>query len=205
METYTKEAGIFFVDDEADIRRIVRIILEDKFNCYVKCFDNGCACLDALKNPQRECDLLITDVRMPEMDGLTLLKEVKQLRPWLSVLVVSGAGNVPMAVTALKAGSMDFIEKPIDVKILYPLVTSALHRSFTANEFAGKPLTNSEKEILKLIAGGKSNSEMAAFLHRSIRTIERHRYLLMRKLNVSSPAELTKAAIALGLTSPDVF
>jgi DNA-binding NarL/FixJ family response regulator len=100
---------------------------------------------------------------------------------------------------------MDFIEKPIDMKILFPLVTSALHRSFVANEFAGKPLTNSEKEILKLIAGGKSNSEMAALLHRSIRTIERHRYLLMRKLNASSPAELTKAAIALGLTSPNVL
>ncbi len=205
METYTKEASIFFVDDEADIRRIVRIVLEEKFNCYVKCFDNGCSCLEALKNPQRECDLLITDVRMPGMDGLTLLNEAKQLRPWLSVLVITGVGNVQMAVQAIKAGAMDFIEKPVNVEVLFPLVKSALYRSLIANEFAGKPLTNSEKEILKLIASGKSNSEMAALLHRSIRTIERHRYLLMRKLNVSSPAELTKAAIALGLTSPNIF
>ncbi|MCE5341952.1 MAG: response regulator [Planctomycetaceae bacterium] len=205
MDTPIKDASIFFVDDEVDMRRIARIFLEDKFCCYVKCFDSGYACLEALKNPQRECHLLITDVNMPGMDGMALLKEVKQLRPWLSVLLVTGYGNVPMAVKALKSGAMDFLERPVDTKILFPLVTSALHRSLTANKFAGKPLTNSEKEILKLIAEGNSNSEMAALLHRSIRTIERHRYLLMRKLNVSSPAELTKAAIALGLTSPDIL
>lgn len=204
MGTYTKEASIFFVDDDADMRRMVRIILEDKFNCYVKCFDNGYACLEALRNPYRECDLLITDVRMSEMDGLTLLREVKQLRPRLSVLVVSGVGTVPMAVAALKAGAVDFIEKPLDMKNLYCQVSSALQRTLAADELAGKPLTNAEREILKLIAEGKSNSEMAAFLHRSIRTIERHRYSLMRKLNAGSPAELTKIAIALGLTSFDV-
>ena len=205
METYTKESSIFFVDDDEGMRKITRIILEEEFRCYVKCFDNGLSCLDALRNPQRECDLLITDVRMSGMDGLTLLKEVKQLRPCLPVLILTGFGNVPMAVNALKAGAMDFIEKPLDGKVLFPLVTSALNRSSKASEFTGKPLTNSEREVLKLIAEGKSNSEMAALLHRSVRTIERHRYLLMRKLNVNSPAELTKVAIALGLTSPDVL
>ncbi|OHB53933.1 MAG: hypothetical protein A2Y12_12130 [Planctomycetes bacterium GWF2_42_9] len=205
MGTYTKEASIFFVDDEADIRKIVRITLEDKFNCYVKCFDNGSACVEALKNPQRECDLLITDVRMPQMDGVALLQEAKQLRPWLSVLILSAHGNVPLAVKALKSGAFDFIEKPIDTDILFPLVASALQRGLKAGKIAGTPITNSEREILKLIAEGKSNSEMAAYLHRSIRTVERHRYFLMRKLNVSSPAELTKAAIALGLTSPEIL
>ncbi|OHB47935.1 MAG: hypothetical protein A2Y10_01975 [Planctomycetes bacterium GWF2_41_51] len=205
MDVYTREAVIFFVDDDEGIRRTIRVSLEEKFQCYVKCFDNGYSCLEALKNPQRECHLLITDVIMPGMDGISLLKEVKQLRPLLSVLIVSGVANVSMAVKALKSGAIDFIEKPLDENVLFPLVTSVLQRSFKDNEIAGKPLTFSEREILKLIAGGKSNSEMAAFLHRSVRTIERHRYQLMRKLNVSSPAELTKAAIALGLTSIDIL
>jgi len=205
MDVHTKEASIFFVDDEADMRKIVRIMLEEKFNCYVKCFDNGYACLEALKNPQRECHLLITDVNMPNIDGITLLKEVKRLRPWLSVLLITGYGNVQMAVNAIKAGAMDFIEKPVTAETLFPIVTSALERSFKADEMAGMPLTNAEREILKLMVEGKSNSEIAAFLHRSIRTIERHRYSLMRKLNVSNQTELAKVAVVLRLTSPGVL
>jgi two-component system response regulator FixJ len=205
MDTLIKEACIFIVDDEMDMGRIARVILEEKFCCYVKFFDNGIACVEALKNPHRECHLLITDVKMPHMDGIALLQEAKQLRPWLSVLILSAHGNVPLAVKALKLGAIDFIEKPIDPNVLFPLVTSALQRSIRADKIAGRPLTHSEREILRLIAEGKSNSEMAAYLHRSIRTIERHRHSLMRKLNVSSPAELTKAAIALGLSSPEIL
>jgi two-component system response regulator FixJ len=204
MDTHTREAIIFFVDDEEYVRRFARASLEEKFHCYVKCFDNAVSCLEALKNPQRDCHLLITDMIMPVMDGMALLKEVKQLRPWLPVLMITGFGNVTTAVQAIKLGALDFIEKPFDEKIFFPLVTLALNRSFKADELAGKPLTASEKEILKLIADGKSNSEMAAFLHRSIRTIERHRYYLMRKLNVSSSAELTKAAVVLGLTTLEI-
>jgi two-component system response regulator FixJ len=205
MNAHTKEASIFFVDDEADMRKIVRIMLEEKFNCYVKCFDNGYTCLEALKNPQRECHLLISDVNMPDMDGLALLKEAKRLRPWLSVLLITSFGTVPMAVNALKSGAIDFIEKPLDTEVVFPVVTSALDRSLKADEMAGKPLTGSEREILKLMVEGKSNSEIAAFLHRSVRTIERHRYSLMRKLNVSNQTELAKVAVVLRLTSPGVL
>jgi two-component system response regulator TtrR len=205
MNAHSKEACIFFVDDEADMRKIVRIMLEEKFNCYVKCFDNPHLCLEALKNPQRECHLLITDVNMPNMDGITLLKEAKRLRPWLSVLIVTGFGNIPTAVSALKSGAMDFIEKPLDSTVIFPLIESALDRSFKADEMAGKLLTDSEREILKLMVEGKSNCEIAALLHRSIRTVERHRYSLMHKLNVSNQIELAKITVALRLTSPGVL
>ncbi|MEN6383910.1 MAG: response regulator [Phycisphaerales bacterium] len=199
-----KEPVIYLVDDDEEIRKRLRAELEDEFKCYVKCYENGAACLEALQSPQRDCSFLITDVRMPYMDGLTLLKEVKQLRPWLSVLVFTACGNVPLAVNALKSGALDFIEKPFASQVLFPLVSSALDRSLKADEIAGKPLSPSEKEILKLIAEGKSNYQMSALQHRSVRTIERHRYTLMHKLNVTSPAELTKAAIALGLTTPEI-
>lgn len=204
METATKQACIFFVDDEAGIRKIVRLTLEEELPCYVTCFDNANDCLEALNDEQRRCSLLITDIKMPGMDGLTLLTKVRQLRPLLPILIITGHGDVPMAVKALKTGALDFIEKPLDEHILLPAVETALKRSANTEDFTGKPLTDSETRILQLIAEGKSNSEMAAFLHRSIRTIERHRYQLMRKLNVSSPAELTKVALALGLTSPEI-
>ena len=204
METATKQVSIFFVDDEAGIRKIVRLTLEEELPCYVTCFDNATDCLDALKDEQRRCNLLITDVKMPEMDGMTLLTKVRQLQPLLPILIITGHGDVPMAVKALKTGALDFIEKPLDERVLLPAVEAALKRSANTEDLAGKPLTNSETRILQLIAEVKSNSEMAAFLHRSIRTVERHRYQLMCKLNVSSPAELTKVALALGLTSPEI-
>ena len=205
METETKPACIFFVDDEAGIRKIVRLTLEEELPCHVTCFDNATSCLEALKEQERRCSLLITDIKMPGMDGLALLSKIRQLRPLLPILIITGHGNVPMAVEALKTGALDFIEKPLDEHVLLPAVEAALKRSANTEYMAGKPLTDSETKILQLIAEGKSNSEMSAFLHRSIRTIERHRYQLMCKLNANSPAELTKVALALGLTSPEII
>lgn len=204
METATKQASIFLVDDEAGICKIVRLTLEEELPCYVSCFDNAADCLEALKDEQRRCSLLITDIKMPGMDGMTLLAKARQLRPLLPILIITGHGDVSMAVKALKIGALDFIEKPLDEQVLLPVVEAALKRSAGIEDLAGKPLTDSEIRILRLIAEGKSNSEMAGFLYRSIRTIERHRYQLMHKLNVSSPAELTKVALALGLTSPEI-
>ena len=205
METATKQACIFFVDDEVGIRKIIRLTLEEELPCYVTCFDNAINCLEALKDEQRRCSLLISDIKMPGMDGLTLLTKVRQLRPLLPILIITGHGDVPMAVKALKTGALDFIEKPLDEHVLLSAVEKALKQSANTEEHSGKPVTDSETRILQLIAEGKSNSEMAAFLHRSIRTVERHRYHLMRKLNVSSPSELTKVALALGLTSPEII
>lgn len=198
----TKQDCIFFVDDEVGIRKIVRLTLEDELPCYVTCFDNAADSLEALKDEHRQCSLLITDIKMPGMDGMTLLAKVRQLRPLLPILIITGHGDIPMAVKALRIGALDFIEKPLDERILVPAVQVALKQNAYAEGYTGKPLTDSEIGILQLISEGKSNAEMAFLLHRSIRTVERHRYNLMHKLDVNSPAELTKIAIALGLTSP---
>jgi two-component system, LuxR family, response regulator FixJ len=204
MQTTPKQPCIFFVDDEAGIRKIVRLTLEEELSCCVTCFGNAKECLDALADEQRRCDLLITDIKMPGMDGMTLLAKVRPLRPILPILVVTGHGDVPMAIKALKAGAMDFIGKPLDEHILLLAVKIALSKSMNADHWIGKPLTGSETQILQLVAEGNSNSEMAHLLNRSIRTIERHRYQLMKKLGVGSAAELTKVALALGLTSLDI-
>lgn len=204
METAAKQANIFFVDDEVGIHKIVRLTLEEQLPCHVTCFDNAVDCLSALKDRQERCSVLITDIRMPGMDGMELLTCVRQLRPSLPVLIITGHGDVPMAVKAIQEGALNFIEKPLDEQVLLSTVETALKQSAKIEELTEKPLTCSEIGILRLISEGRSNSEMAHLLHRSIRTIERHRYHLMHKLNVSSPAELTKIALTLGLTSPQI-
>lgn len=204
METAAKQANIFFVDDEIGIRKIVRLTLEEQLPCHVTCFDNAVDCLDSLKDRQERCSVLITDIKMHGMDGMELLSCVRQLRPSLPVLIITGHGDVPMAVKAIQKGALNFIEKPLDEQVLLSAVETALKQSANIEELTDNPLTCSEIEILRLISEGRSNSEMAYLLHRSVRTIERHRYQLMHKLNVGSPAELTKIALTLGLTSPQI-
>ncbi len=204
MENTAGKSEVFFVDDESGIRKIVRLTLEEELSCCVTCFDNAADCLEVLNQHKRQCHLLITDIKMPGMDGIALLAKVRQLRPLLPILIITGHGDVPLAVKALKLGALDFIEKPLDEAVLLPVVQGVLERSAYSEHLAGQPLTKTETTVLKLIADGKSNSEMARILHRSIRTVELHRYRLTRKLNVTSPAELTKIALTLGLTSPQV-
>lgn len=197
----TQQTNIFFVDDEAGIRKIVKLVLEEELSCCVSCFENAVDCLKVLNDKQEQCSVLITDIRMPGIGGMELLTEVRQIRPLLPVLIITGHGDVPLAVKALKAGAWDFIEKPLDQQVLLSAVETALKQSAKVEKLTGEPLTVSETSILQLISEGKSNADMAQSLHRSIRTVERHRYQLMHKLKVSSPAELTKVALALGLIS----
>ncbi|MCD6392342.1 MAG: response regulator transcription factor [Planctomycetes bacterium] len=111
---------------------------------------------------------------------------------------------MPLAAKTIQEGAFGFIEKPMDESILVNAVEAAIKQGAKVEELTGKLLTNSETMILQLISEGKSNSEMAYMLHRSIGTIERHRDRLMKKLNAGNSAELTKVALALGLTSPQI-
>jgi two-component system response regulator FixJ len=187
---------IFFVDDEAGIREIVRKTLKSP-DTEVSCFASARACLEQLRS--RKCDLLITDVRMPGMDGLELLTRTRRIAPWVAVLVVSGYGDIPMAVRALKAGAADFIEKPLTKEGLLSAVESALALKAEADPFVGKELTKAERRVLHFILEGKSNRETAHILHRSEKTIEVHRNHIMRKLGVDNVVGLIRRAAAMGL------
>ncbi len=136
---------------------------------------------------------------MPEMDGIELLAKAKRLAPWMPILVITGFGDIPTAVTVIKAGAVDFIEKPLDKKSFLWKVKSILQQSTSDDSYRGKPLTESEMIVLKLIINGKSNKEIAYLLHRSIRTIEVHRSHLMRKLDVDNIVDLVKRAAMMGL------
>jgi len=136
---------------------------------------------------------------MPEMDGMELLTKARRLAPWLPILVITGYGDIPMAVAAIKAGAVDFIEKPLDKKSFLWKVKSILQQSTVDDSYRGKSLTESEMRVLKLIISGKSNKEIAYILHRSIRTIEVHRGHLMHKLDVDNVVDLVKRAAMMGL------
>ncbi len=187
---------VFLVDDEPAILKVLGNSLKD-IGCKVTKFADARECLTNIV--RNDCGLLITDVNMPGMDGMTLLHEVKKVRPQLPVLIITGYGDIPMAVEAVKAGAIDFIEKPLDEETFIPIVESALSISYGPDGQGDKALTPSELRILSLICDGHSNKQMAAILSRSVRTIENHRHRIMRKLNVDNAAELVRTALKMGI------
>jgi len=187
---------VFFVDDDPKICRVVAETLEETGVC-VQCFTSAADCLKEMGS--QRCDLLITDVRMPRMDGLQLLQEAKSIAPWLPVLVVSGYADVPMAVAALKAGAADFIEKPLRRDSLLRKVSALLEDNEPGDADLGRTLTKSELRVLRLVVNGKSNKEIASTLHRSVRTVEVHRSHIMHKLGVCNLVDLIRRAAAMGL------
>ena len=195
METGTQE-HVFFVDDEPKVRRVVRKMLE-RAGIHVSCFGTADECLSHLTSER--CDLLITDVKMPGRDGIELLIAVKELQPWLPVIVVTGFGNVPMAVRALKAGAADFLEKPLDREVLLKTIRTIARRSTAQGTLLDHSLTKVEMKVLFHILEGKNNREVADLLHRSPRTVEVHRRHVMRKLNADNVVELVRRAAELRL------
>jgi len=192
---------IFFVDDEPKIRAIVGETLEG-VGFKVSCFASAMDCLKELRS--QRCDLLITDVRMPEMDGIELLREAKRIAPWLRVLLVTGYGDVPMAVAAFKTGAVDLIEKPLDRETLLSAIESVLKQITPVEPLLGESLTKTEMRVLSLLMDSKGNKGIARLLRRSVRTIETHRCRIMRKFGVDNLLDLFKRATAMGLVKPRV-
>jgi two-component system response regulator FixJ len=188
MINITKQ-HIFFVDDEPNVRKMVGRTLEQA-ELKVTCFAHAAKCLKKLHSQM--CDLLITDVKMPEMDGIELLTEVKRIIPSLPVLVITGYGDISMAVTALKAGASDFIAKPLDRKTFLSAVESVLKRDTLTHPLVKKVLTKTELRVLRLMLAGKSTKEIAKLRYRSVRTIEDQRGSIMRKLGVDNLVDLVK-------------
>jgi FixJ family two-component response regulator len=187
---------VFFVDDEPGVRGVVRKTLE-RAGLNVSCFSGAQECLAQLTTER--CDLLITDVKMPEKDGIELLSEVKELLPWLPILVVTGFGDVPMAVRALKAGASDFIEKPLDRDVILEKVRTLLAEHAAQSALLDHSLTRTEMKILFHILDGRNNREIANLLHRSPRTIEVHRRHLMQKMNANNVVALLRRAAEMRL------
>jgi len=185
---------IFLVDDEPDVLKSIALTLRSR-RYLVSSFATAAKCLEQLH--RRDCDLLITDIKMPDMDGVELLAEVKRIAPYLPVLLITGYADIPMAVKAIKAGAFDFIEKPFEKNDLMQKVESALNDTHYCQPPDCEPLTQAQKKILKLILSGKSNKQIALILKRSVRTVEVHRSRIMRKFDVDNIVDLVKKASGL--------
>ncbi len=194
--TSISKQHIFFVDDNPEVRNVVGRILK-QVGAKVSCFACAADCLEKLRN--HKCDLLITDVKMPGMSGIGLLREVKLLAPWLSVLVITGYADISMAIEAMREGALDFIRKPLDRDSFLSVVRSVLKRNAMADRLLGKPLTKTETIVLRLIMDSKTSREIAGLLNVTVRTIEFHRRNIFKKFDVHNVVDLVKRVKDMGL------
>ena len=192
----TEVQHVFFLDDNPEVRNAVRRILRG-IGIKVSCFADPATCMAKLRS--QKCNLLITDLRMPGADGFEVLEEVKHLAPWVPVLVISGYGDIPAAVRAVKAGAVDFIEKPLEKRGFIHKIKLILAKIDPADASLGKPLTQTEIGVLRLVIDGKSSKEIARMFYRSTRTIEGHRSHIMHKLKAGNLLDLLKRDTAMGL------
>ena len=194
---------VHIVDDDEALRDSLAWMLEA--NGYaVACHESGEAFLAACTPDMTGC--IVLDVRMPGMSGLELFEELVRRRCGLPVVFITGHGDVPMAVSALKKGAVDFIEKPFGERDMLRLVEQCLQRerdtrdkrmleADTARRMA--QLTQREREVLDLIIVGKLNKQIADVLGISIKTVEVHRARVMEKMGANSLAELVQHVVAL--------
>jgi len=199
---------ILIVDDDADVRDSLRALLESA-GFEVRDFDSARSVLEDANLAQGAC--LIADIRMPDMDGLTLQEELVSRRVGLPVIIVTGHGDVPLAVRAMKAGAVDFIEKPFDDELLLQSIAWALARGKENRDQASLAqtaaarialLTERERQVLERLVAGQANKVIAYELDISPRTVEIHRAHVMEKMQAKSLSDVVRFALAAGLDSP---
>jgi len=205
MSTMQPEPVIYVVDDDEAVRQSLEFLLKTA-NMTVRGFDSAQAFLDVLSEVRFGC--VITDVRMPEITGIDLLKRVKETKPELPVIVITGHGDIALAVEAMKIGAIDFLEKPFDDDHLLVAVRSALDkeadavkRSAEVTEIHDKlaALSNRERQVLEGLVAGHANKNIAFDLGISPRTVEIYRANLMTKMGANSLSDLVRMAMTAGI------
>lgn len=196
---------IHIVDDEEAIRRSAGFMLKTS-GYSVATYASGDAFLQAAKDLEIGCVLL--DVRMPGMDGLEVQKVMAERGIAMPVVVLTGHGDITVAVRAMKGGAVDFIEKPFEKSVLLTAITAAFERLGDVEARAARAsdaaiaiaaLTSRERDVLKGLVQGLPNKTIAFDLRISPRTVEVHRANLMAKLQVKSLSEALRIAFAASL------
>lgn len=191
-------ATVHIVDDDREVSQSMKFLVES-IGLQVACYDSASGFFEQYRNPGPGC--IILDLRMPGISGLEALEMIVDENINEPVIVVTGHGDVPAAVRALKLGAIDFIEKPCNDHLLIEKINHAIdldqrnrdRRVYREKlESAYRSLTGRERDVLRLLVGGYSNKEVARKLELSPKTIERHRANIMRKLDVGSFAELVR-------------
>lgn len=202
------ERIVYLVDDDEAIRRSAGFMLKTS-GFLVRSFPSGVELLKDAKELEPGCILL--DIRMPGMDGLQVQQALRDRGIGFPVIVMTGHGDVGVAVQAMKGGAVDFIEKPFEKAVLL----SAMDEGFARIEQSGRSraraeearvrlqaLTRREHDVLEGLVRGHPNKTIAYDLEISPRTVEIHRANLMSKLEVSSLSEALRIAFAAGLDDP---
>jgi two-component system CheB/CheR fusion protein len=193
---------IFVVDDDPSLRAALRSVLEEEGH-HVEDYPGGEAFLAAYRPDPEGC--LLVDAAMPGMDGLEVLRRLAAAGHKLPAIVITGHGDVAMAVSAMKAGALDFIEKPVSVPDLLADVLRALAQSHntgarsawqTAAVACIAGLTTRQRDVMAMVLAGHPSKNIAADLGISQRTVENHRASIMRKTRTKSLPALARLALA---------
>ncbi len=197
----TSRPTVFVVDDDQAMRNSLKWLIES-VSMQVETFDSANAFIQSYYPGRSGC--LLLDVRMPGMSGLELQEYLRINQIAIPVIIITGHGDVPMAVRAMKAGAVDFIEKPFNDELLLESIRHAMaldarqrdtqaQRAEIATRLAR--LTPREHEVMVMVTNGQANKEIANTLGVSSKTVEAHRARVMEKMEADSLAELVRMAI----------
>lgn len=195
------DAVIHLIDDDEDVRRALAFLLTTTGHA-VRVYESAVAFLNAIASVQPGC--IVTDLRMAEVDGLELQRRLKTFAVNMPIIIMTAHGDVPLAVEAMKAGAIDFIEKPFDDELLLRAISTALdHYSATGqhetivHDIREKihSLSPRETQVLEALLIGHPNKTIAYDLNLSPRTVEVHRANVMAKMGANSLSDLIRMTL----------
>jgi two-component system response regulator FixJ len=199
------EPMVHIIDDDQAVRDSLAFLLQS-MRIPTTAHESAASFLAGLSAEQQGC--IVTDIRMPEITGIDLLRRVKELKVQMPVIVITGHGDVPLAVDAMKLGAFDFLEKPFNDEAIIAAVRLALnHSEETKRANADRTeldkriaaLSSRERDVLNGLIAGHSNKVIASDLAISPRTVEIYRAHVMTKMQAGSLSELVRMAITAGL------
>ena len=198
---------VFVVDDDISVRESLQLLIQCE-GWHPQTFASAQEFLDRPRSLVPSC--LVLDVSLPGLNGLDLQKRVAVERPDMPIIFITGYGDVPMTVQAMKAGAAEFLTKPFSDDVLLSAIRNAIERSKTALGHEAEmqalrdryeSLTRREREVMALVASGLLNKQVGGELGISEITVKAHRGQVMQKMKADSFADLVKMAARLGLTS----
>jgi two-component system, LuxR family, response regulator FixJ len=199
-----RRGNVYVIDDDDAMRDSLQFLL-DSADFEVRLFESAQAFLDALSTVEFGC--VVSDIRMPGIDGIELLKRVKESRGTLPVIIMTGHGDVPLAVEAMKLGAVDFMEKPFEDDRLIAMIDVALRQAeagardeAVVQDVATRiaSLSPRERQVMDGLVAGLSNKMIARDYNISPRTIEVYRANVMTKMQATSLSELVRLAMRAG-------
>lgn len=200
------DAIVHVIDDDAALRDSLAFLLGSA-GLLVRTFESAQAFLQELASIETGC--VVTDIRMPGIDGFELLRLLQEMGKGLPVIVMTGHGDVPLAVKAMRLGAADFVEKPFEEEVMIDSVRSALASNVPLQAVAGvsdemalrlASLSRRERQVLAGLVDGQTNKEIARQFDLSPRTVEVYRAKLMTKMQANNISELVRFAMRAGVT-----